>query len=56
MLKAYLLACMRNASGVFLDQWVSDILGGGRGRWERAWLETVYPEARVYITGCSRLL
>lgn len=36
MLKAYLLACMRNASGVFLDQWVSDILGGdGEGGSER---------------------
>lgn len=59
MFKAYLLACMGNASGVFLDQWVSNILGGGRRqwrRWERAWLETVYPEARVYIMGCSRLL
>lgn len=31
MFKAYLLACMQNASGVFLDQWVSDILGGGGG-------------------------
>lgn len=59
MFKAYLLACMQNASGVFLDQWVSDILGRGRGqgvRWERAWRETVYPEARLYIMGCSRLL
>lgn len=32
MFKAYLLACMQNASGVFLDQWVSDILGRGRDR------------------------
>lgn len=32
MFKAYLLACMQNASGVFLDQWVSDILGGGGER------------------------
>lgn len=31
MFKAYLLACMGNASGVFLDQWVSNILGGGGG-------------------------
>lgn len=29
MFKAYLLAYMRNASGVFLDQWVSNIWAGG---------------------------